>query len=171
VTARITPIAVPPSSDIAQYLPGADFFDAYEMPLEHRGRPALDIYLQVIARTPAWVNFLMTVRNRIVAFVGLKNLGHLDDVIPNKDAAAYPVGSRVGIFSLLSATDDEIVLGDSDKHLDVRVSIRKLKRETRETVAVSTVVHIHNRLGRAYMFVVAPVHRLIVPAVLARAGA
>jgi hypothetical protein len=166
----IKPIAVPHSSDIGKQLQGADFFDAYEMPLVHAGRSALEIYLGVIARTPAWVGFLMATRNRVVSRLGLKNLGHLGDVARSKNAAAYCVGDRVGIFTLLSATDDEVILGDSDKHLDVKVSICKLSMGTHESVAVSTVVHIHNLLGRVYMIFVAPVHKLIVPAVLARAS-
>ncbi|MYN06281.1 DUF2867 domain-containing protein [Pseudoduganella aquatica] len=79
------------------------------------------------------------------------------------------MGDRVGIFSILYLSDDEVILGDADKHLKVCVSVRKLS-EARSAVAVSTVVHIHNLLGRVYMLFVAPVHKLIVPAVLVRAS-
>ncbi len=167
--ASVTPIAVPSSSDIAKMLDGADFADAYEMALEHEGRSALEIYLRVISKTPTWVNSLMDVRNRIVPLVGLKNLGRLDDGTQFKETSAYRIGDRVGIFTLLSLSDIEVILGDSDKHLDVKVSICKRVNGTHESVAVSTVVHIHNLLGRVYMFFVTPAHKLIVPAVLARA--
>lgn len=167
---HITPIAVPSASLIGKQLQGADFLDAYAMPLEHRGRSALEIYLDVVCRTPAWVNFLMATRNRIVSLFGLKNLGDLGAGARTKPVSAYRVGDRVGVFSLLSLTDEEIILGDSDKHLDVKVSLCKLNPGARESIAISTVVHIHNLLGRVYMFFVAPVHRLIVPATLARAS-
>lgn len=166
---HITPIDVPSSSGIAKQLRGADFFDSYEMPLDHRGRPALEIYLDVIRTTPGWFDFLMATRNRLVSLLGLKNLGHLGEVALGKEASAYQVGDRIGIFSLLSASDDEVILGDSDKHLDVKVSFYKLGNGAQESVAVSTVVHIHNLLGRVYMFFVAPLHERIVPAILARA--
>jgi len=169
MNALITAIEVPPSSRISHELHGADFFDAYEMPFAHAGRSALEIHLQVVSRTPAWINLMMATRNRVVSFFGLKNLGHLGGVNNTKLAGAYCVGDRVGIFSLHSVSDDEIILGDSDKHLDVKVSICKLVREDREFVAVTTVVHIHNLLGRVYMLFVVPFHRLIVPAVLVRA--
>lgn len=170
MTSSITAIDVPPSSRISLELKGAHFFDAYEMPLAHNGQSALDIYLKVVARTPSWVNFLMATRNRIVAFLGLKNLGHLGGVNPAKKPCDYRVGDRVGIFTLRSISDDEIILGDSDKHLDVKVSICKLAGQDRQSVAVTTVVHIHNLLGRIYMLFVAPVHRLIVPATLVLAA-
>ena len=123
---HITAIKVPGSSDISKQLQGADYFDSYEIALEHAGRSALEIYLGVISKTPAWVNFLMAARNRVVRFVGLKNLGHLGDLQRTKAARDYRIGDRVGIFTLLSNTDNEIIMGDSDKHLDVKVSICKL---------------------------------------------
>lgn len=165
----ITAIRVPVASDIGKQLQGADFFDAYEMPLEHAGRSALEIYLGVISKTPAWVNFLMAARNRVAGLFGLKDLGHLGDLQKNKAASEYRIGDRIGIFTLLSNADNEVIMGDSDKHLDVKVSICKLVQDGKESVATTTVVHIHNLLGRVYMLFVVPFHKLIVPAVLVRA--
>jgi hypothetical protein len=149
-------------------LQGADFFDSYAMPLEHAGRSALEIYLGVISQTPAWVNFLMATRNRVVSLLGLKNLGHLGNLQKTKTACDYRIGDRIGIFTLLSNTHNEVIMGDSDKHLDVKVSICKLVQDGKESVASTTVVHIHNFLGRVYMLFVVPFHKLIVPAILAR---
>lgn len=167
---QITAIQVPLTSDISKQLQGADYFDSYEIPLEHAGRSALEIYLGVISKTPAWVNFLMAARNRVVRLFGLKNLGHLGDLQNTKTASDYRLGDRIGIFTLLSNTDNEVIMGDSDKHLDVKVSIYKLVHDGKESVVSTTVVHIHNLLGRVYMLFVVPFHKLIVPAVLARAG-
>ncbi|MEO7495788.1 MAG: DUF2867 domain-containing protein [Massilia sp.] len=163
---QITPIAVPPLSYIAQQLAGAYFSDAYEVALENDDKTALEIYLQSAARPPRWVNACMALRNRVVALVGLKNLGHLHALAGGKAAGDYRPGDRVGIFSLLSVTDDEVILGDSDKHLDVKVSVCKITRGTQHSVAFSTVVHIHNLLGRVYMLFITPMHKLIVRAVL-----
>jgi hypothetical protein len=166
---NITVIEVPSSSDISSQLQGADFFDCYEMPLEHAGCSALEIYLDVIKQTPGWVNFLMATRNRVVSLFGLKNLGHLGTLQKTKPASDYRIGDRIGIFTLLSLSYNEIILGDADKHLDVKVSLCKLIQGHHESVAVTTVVHIHNFLGRVYMFFVVPFHKRIVPAVLVRA--
>ena len=165
---HINAIEVPIHSSIGKQLQRADFYDSYEMKIEHRGRSALDIYLQMIAKTPVWVNFLMSVRNRIVLIFGLKNLGKLTEIHQSLGESGYQVAERVGIFTLLSATDDEVILGDSDKHLDVKVSICKLDNGNQNSIAVTTVVHIHNLPGRVYMFFVIPMHRLIVPAILER---
>jgi hypothetical protein len=162
-------IEVPNNSEISRYIPGAYFYDSYELPIESASSSALEIYLGVVAKTPQWVNTLMTIRNRAVTLVGLKNLGHLSDIKSSKSASDYKVGDRIGIFSLLFLSENEIILGDSDKHLEARVSVCKLAEGTRNSIAVSTVVHVHNMLGRVYLFFVVPVHRIIVPAMLRRA--
>lgn len=166
----ITAAPVPAGSAISQHLAGAHFHDCFEMPVASDAPCALDFYLGVVRRTPAWVDTLMEARNRAVALVGLKNLGHLGALDTAKTARDYRVGDRIGIFQLLQLSDDEVILGDSDKHLDARVSVCKRSDAAgQHRVAVSTVVHTHNRLGRLYMLCVAPVHKRIVPAMLARA--
>jgi hypothetical protein len=126
---------------------------------------ALELYLSDVARTPKWINFLMTVRNRVVAFFGLKNIGHLSNIDLGKKSRSYKAGDRVGIFSILSVTDQELILGDSDKHLRAQVSVYKYFGEPQK-IAVTTVVHVNNLLGRVYLFFVVPVHKIIVPSML-----
>lgn len=160
-------VAVPSSSRISTQLAGADFYDAYEAHVEHADRTALGIYLDVVAGTPGWVNFLMAARNKIVALFGLKNLGHLGNVKAAKSADAYKVGDRVGIFSIFSLSEQEVILGDADRHLTAQVSLFKYCVDGKCRVTVTTVVHTNNLLGRVYLLFVVPVHRMIVPAMLA----
>jgi hypothetical protein len=167
----ITDIPVPPATRINSEVAGSYFHDCYLMPLAHEGQSALEIFLRTVARSPRWVEFLLGLRNRIVAPFGLKNVGHLGSLPPHKPARDYKIGDQVGIFKLLSATDDEVILGETDKHLDVKVSLCKVMRENSEAVTVTTVVHIHNLLGSIYMMIVTPMHRIVAPAVMRRATA
>jgi hypothetical protein len=165
------PAAVPIDSILHSQLADAYFYDAYAVPSTNPASSILEIYLKAVARTPAWINFLMTTRNRIVGLFGLKNLGRMGDVVVSKQAADYRVGDRIGIFSILSLSDREMVLGDTDKHLTAKVSLHRSAGE-HPMLTASTVVHVHNFLGRAYLFFVVPVHKVIAPAMLARlAGA
>jgi hypothetical protein len=162
---------VPAESRLHADLADAYFYDAYAVAFDKPDSGVLDIYLKGVARTPAWVNFLMILRNRIVALFGLKDLGRMDDIAAGKRTADYKVGDRIGIFSILSLSDSELVLGDADKHLSAKVSLYK-SAGAQPMLTASTVVHVHNFLGRAYLFFVVPVHKVIAPAMLARlAGA
>ncbi|QTD47420.1 DUF2867 domain-containing protein [Ottowia testudinis] len=159
-------VAVPEQSVLQSSLRDAHFYDAYSVSDPHADRSALQIWLETVSRTPAWVETAMTLRNAVVARLGLKHLGGLSDFSATKPAASYAVGDRVGIFTIRHLSDQEIVLGDDDKHLHVRLSL--FKDAAQERVVVSTVVHIHNLLGHAYMFFVKPMHRIIAPSVLAK---
>lgn len=159
---------VPASSALAASVPGAYFHDAWAIAPLDAGATALELFLTVTAGTPGWVNTLMTLRNRVVSMLGLKNLGTLSALDPAKPASAYQIGDRVGIFTLFANTPDEVLLGDKDKHLDVILSVhRAVDAASGQVLAtVSTVVHVHNWLGRLYMLPVTPMHRIIAPAVL-----
>ncbi|MHB1268903.1 MAG: DUF2867 domain-containing protein [Acidithiobacillus ferriphilus] len=169
---RAIPSDVPPGSVINARLPGAYFNDCYTIfvPGVTNTRTALSYFLTALADTPPWVNSLMALRNKMVRFVGLKDLGGLGELDLSKPASAYAPGDRVGIFTLISNTPNEALLGDHDKHLDVVLSIYKHPpgQGGIQSVSVTTVVHIHNLLGRMYMLPVTPLHRLIAPAVLTR---
>jgi hypothetical protein len=167
----VSKVELPAASAIARELPGAYFHDCYAVAVNNQGRSAIETYLAAVSKTPRWVNALMALRNTLVALLGLKNLGHLGALTAAKPASSYQVGDRVGIFSLLLLTHDEIILGDNDHHLSVKVSLSTRTQGLQQEVLLATVVHVHNRLGRIYMLLVAPVHRLIAPAMLAKLGA
>jgi hypothetical protein len=164
MTATIVKQAVPAASRLHGATASAHFHDSYRMAVAPDCRSALQFYLDTVVHTPAWVDRLMALRNAVVSRIGLKDLGALGAFDRSKPASAYRAGDRVGIFTLLHVSDDEVILGDSDRHLDVQVSVYRSHGE----LAMSTVVHVHRMLGHVYMLFVAPVHRRIVPAVMRR---
>ena len=94
-------------------------------------------------------------------------MGALGDIDPAKPPNSYRPGDRIGIFTLVDNQEDEVVVCDRDRHLDVWLSVRKLPSDSDgHWAAVTTVVRTKNRLGRLYMLVVKPMHKLIVPASL-----
>ena len=59
----------------------------------------------------------------------------------------------------------EVVLGENDKHLDFRLSVLCSGQSSpgaKRHLILSTVVHCHNRLGRLYISLIAPFHRIVV---------
>lgn len=164
----IGPCPVPAGSLIARRLAGAHFHDAWSVEPGDPTLCALGQFHKAAQATPAWVNGLMMLRNQVVARLGLKDLGHLNGFDADKPVDQYKAGDRVGIFTLFENEPDEVLLGDTDRHLDVMLSVHKGRNpETgRSVLTVSTVVHIHNLLGRLYMLPVASMHKLIVSSVL-----
>lgn len=159
---------VPLFSALQPSLSTAYFYDCYVIELPPDGRSPLELYLSVASRTPLWIELLMNLRNTIVARIGLKDMGAMGAIEPNKAANAYRIGDQAGIFKLLEIHEHEVILGEIDKHLDVKISVVTQDQPGSTTILVSTVVHVHNALGRIYMFFVAPVHRIIAPATMSR---
>ena len=168
---NVRKIDVPKQSLIYPTTHDANFADAYTITLakSHPDASALSFWLSNIRKTPAWIDGAMSLRNRVVARLGLKNLGELSAIDLNKAERDCRVGERLGIFTIEHISHDELILGDKDKHLEVSLSL--LVENAGQKLTISTVVHEHNWLGRVYMWFVAPMHRIIAPSVLKRFGA
>lgn len=159
---------VPVFSALNACLRTAYFYDCHAIQLPPDSRSPLELYLNVFSRTPRWIDCLMNVRNKVAVRLGLKDMGSLSSVERDKPAQTYRIGDQAGIFKLLELHAHEVILGETDKHLDVKVSVAKQDQPGCTVVSVSTVVHVHNFMGRLYMFFVTPAHRIIAPATVSK---
>ncbi len=168
VKATIEKCVPPSNSQIAAQASSAYFSDAYRFKSKDPSRQPLEVWMDHMATTPNWVNKLMFIRNKLVPTLGLKDLGPLNDINQNKNLGDYCVGDKIGIFTLTFINQNEIILTDSDQHLDVSVSVFKASNHSDE-ITISTMVNTHNTLGKVYMLFVKPIHQIIVPATIKKA--
>lgn len=165
---RATPVALPFQSGVGQVYASVHLADAFAIRLPSSASGDPDVLARFLfSQQPAWVGKLMAMRDAIVACFGLKTGKHLATLATDAKAG------RVGIFKVYSTNQTEIVVGEDDKHLDFRVSVLcsgAPAPDGSRQLTVSTVVHCHNRLGRAYLLAIAPFHRLVVKASLDRAA-
>lgn len=162
----VTRTDIPLCSAVGRMQGDADYWDAYQVELARNPPSALHAYLEFAARTPKWIDGLMRLRNAAVRLLSLKDVGQLANVPPSSAAASLGVGDRVGIFTIRSVCEHEVVLEIIDSHLDVVLSVYR-HQEAPARLTVSTLVFYHNRIGRLYMVPVAPMHRIVVRSILA----
>jgi hypothetical protein len=115
---------------------------------------------------PRWADSLMALRNRIVWLVGLKRSKKSYGEITREH---FTKDGKIGFFNVYEKRDNEIILGEDDKHLNFRISIFLSRNESnpvKKTVVVTTVVTFNNWMGPVYFFFVKPFHKRIVPAML-----
>ncbi|URK86860.1 DUF2867 domain-containing protein [Rhizobium sp. RCAM05350] len=109
---------------------------------------------------PAWVRALMWLRNAVVSPFGLKGSGH------------QPGGKAemIGFFPVISRSSEQAVLGLDDAHLDFRIVIDVLpgRRTGAEGQRDDAGAPQRSLLGKIYIAVITPFHRLIVRTMLAR---
>jgi hypothetical protein len=164
-----TPVALPVESGVTHVYRSVNLADAFaiRLPLDASSDPDL-LARFIFSNQPSWVGRLLALRDVIVAAFGLKTAKQLA-----ARAAEGKTSEHVGIFKVYSTNDTEIVLGQDDKHLDFRVSLlcsTSAAPDSGRQLTLSTVVHCHNLLGRVYILVIAPFHRMVVKASLRRAA-
>jgi hypothetical protein len=147
---------VHPTIDTKSLLTGAQFADAFSITTETTDLTARDAATRMLSHSPPWVDALMRLRDLIVAPFGLKTA----------QSAHHANVDKVGFFPVLSETPQRLIAGFNDNHLDFRVVVDVAADGTGQRVTATTVVLMHNWLGRIYLTVIKPFHRMVVRSML-----
>lgn len=113
-----------------------------------------------------WIKELFSLRNKIVKMFGLK--------IPaaqNESSAVlkYEPGEQIGLFKIFHKTQNEIIIGEDDKHLNFRVSLLlndNCLQNKKRKLTITTLVKYNNWWGKLYFFPVKPFHKIIVASMM-----
>jgi len=153
----------PADSKIAEASIAADFQDAYSVVTDRHELDPLQIYLLMVNNTPFWINSLLTIRNKAVRLLGLRDVGRLGAVDNiRQDGKNDLTGVKLDIFTIASFSEKEMILKLNDKHLNILMSILLRRQHDKTEVIVSTAVNYNNMLGSIYMMVIAPFHRRVI---------
>lgn len=144
---KVIETELPSNSLLSDRIQQSDFIDCYAVQSNLSPREAAEI----ITDFPGWARFLVSIRNSVVSKFGLSS-----DTSEGTD--------KTGFFPIESETDQELIAGFNDKHLDFRISV--MSKDGR--VFLSTWVHPHNIGGKIYLKTILPFHVLIVRNALAR---
>ena len=152
--------AIEPNIDTAALLVGAQFSDAFSVIVGGAAFDARRAAERMLGRSPRWIRALMALRDYIVTPFGLKT---------SPEAATH--ADTIGIFPVLSDAPNRLVAGFDDSHLDFRVVVDVISSDDGQRVTATTLVLTHNRLGRVYLAIILPFHRLVVRAMLRQVAA
>jgi hypothetical protein len=154
-------LEVDPNVDSGALLAGAQFVDAYSIAIDGADLDARQAAEKMLARAPQWIEALLALRNFLVTPFGLKT-----SALVEPGALDF-----IGIFPVVRQTPERLVAGFNDKHLDFRLVIDVASAGDRQRITATTLVLTHNLLGRTYLAVIRPFHRLVVPAMLRQVAA
>jgi hypothetical protein len=148
--------ALAETSLAARALPSVDYFDVFS------AQVGGDVSLEEVARRvfAGRPPRLMRLRDALVRPFGLKT----SPPGPRPPPRFQP-GERIGLFTLFERSAEELLLGEDDRHLDFRVSLRLAGGEA----SLATAVRFRSLLGRVYFFLIRPFHALVVQGMLRRA--
>jgi hypothetical protein len=168
ITYAIREVSMPSDSALPSSFGVSDFADAYEVPLSRPDLTVEQAYWGVFGEVPTWVRCLMILRGCIALRLGLAH-SFREPAMSHEGVPIFEPGIRVGQFLVQSISEQELIVGNDDQHLNFRISALKTEREGRTFLTISTAVKIHNNLGRLYMCVVKPFHRFVAPHMVRRA--
>jgi len=149
---------VAPEVDAIALLAGAQFIDAHRVEIGGQNLDARQACIRMVLHGPRWVDALVRLRNILVAPFGLKTSG---------EGAPAP-GGLIGLFPVVSETPERLVAGFDDYHLDFRIVVDVAGDATRRQVTSTTLVRTHNLLGRSYLTLIMPFHKLVVRGMMGR---
>jgi hypothetical protein len=152
-------------SRIAALYPTSDFADALAITLPPRtARDIVELTRALLDRPSPFLQFLMNLRDVGVALFGVKTSRQIRENLSREGC------DRINFFRVRSVSENELIMGEDDKHLDFRLSVllRPCERGLGDEIVTTTVAHCHGLLGRTYLAIVGPFHRMIVRSNLRR---
>lgn len=146
--------AVAPEVGIGKILAGCQFIDAFSVTVADINLDARRAAERMVGHMPRWARVLLKMRDVLVAPFGIRT------------ATSISAADRIGIFPVVSETPQRLIAGLDDRHLDFRLFVDVAPAGAQLRVTATTVVLTHNRLGRTYLAMVMPFHKLIVRSML-----
>ena len=142
---------VSPEVDAGTLLAGAQFIDAFRVEVGAMQLSAREACTRMVLHGPRWIDALTRLRNLLVTPFGLKTSGE----------GAYAPGGLIGLFPVLSETPERLIAGFNDYHLDFRIVVDVAGEAKLRHVTVTTLVKTNNLLGRTYLGLITPFHKLV----------
>ncbi|AWM04075.1 DUF2867 domain-containing protein [Bradyrhizobium amphicarpaeae] len=139
-------------------LSGAQFIDAFRVDVGASAINAREACSRMVLDGPRWIDALLRLRNILVTPFGLKTSG---------EGAPAPHGV-IGLFPVIDETPERLVAGFDDSHLDFRIVVDVAGAAANRQVTSTTLVRTHNLLGRTYLRLIMPFHKLVVRSMMGR---
>lgn len=160
-----------PENSILNTENNLEFIDAYKSDFVDKNN---SIDIQKIGKLffstgPKWIDKIFDFRNRIVKLFGLKTADNLSKRQRKLENFKGEPGEQIGLFKVFHKNENEIILGEDDKHLDFRVSLfleSNITEPSQKQLTISTLVKFNNQFGKIYFVPVRPFHKQIVPSML-----
>ena len=151
---------------IGQLQQAIDYQDAFSIvvPITYQVSPVRLVKL-FFDSIPLWTKALLSIRDWMARWIGLKTTQGLDLSAALARFKGMP-GESIGFLQVLGRSEEELMAGESDRHLVFWLSFIGRPVADGFEVKLATAVVFNGWVGRCYFVPVKPLHRLIVPAVL-----
>ncbi len=169
-SSRVRQCGIPSGRQLPALMAQPDYQDAFQIASPIAEQSIVETYVAIFGHMPAAFKSLIYLRNALVAPFGVAGPSRQDLSEPIDTKKHYAVGEQIGRWNIVGISDDEIVTGLDDVHLNFRVSVKRILEQGVSCVTLTTAVVTHNVLGRAYLATILPFHRFGVARLLSNAA-
>lgn len=134
----------PENSLINKDMKSIDYSDSYMIMKE--SNYSIDEITSKVLILPNWIKMLLKIRHYLVV-------------------KPFRLSSGKQEVPILYRNENEIVIGENDKHLYYRVSVYK-KTGQQSEIYLTTTVKFNNNWGKVYFAFIRPFHKLVVKSML-----
>lgn len=117
-----------------------------------------------LSATPPWVRTIMQLRNRVV-----QKIGFTVQPASKSKQLEVAVGSSAGPFTFTEVTDEHVIGGHKDKHIEFSSKFVVTAAEEGSTSArggIETHAQPQSAVGKVYLTCIWPFHMALVPYML-----
>jgi hypothetical protein len=166
---KIQPAELPAYSLAYKSFSRIDFIDSYTC-LFNSDKPLSvdDTVMAFFNASSPLISTLFSLRNKLMKPFGLKVSDINSREAQLKQFQVEP-GNSLGLFKVMGRSDNEVLIGEDDKHLNFRISFLLTKHPelaNHYSFTLSTIVLINNSFGKLYFVFIKPVHKFIVPSMM-----
>lgn len=153
-----------------QLIDEAYFKDSYSAPLSRPLASPVELFFGLFGHNPWWVKRMLVLRNSLAGWCGLE-VPTVADIMAPEIRSHYSVGDKIGPWPIYSLTENELIAGRDNPHLNFRLSVLKAPVGETARVFVSTICSVNHWSGKLYLFFIVPFHIWGVRNLIARAVA
>ena len=133
---------------------GKGYQDAFAFQLKDQTQDSRSVYLAIFGQLPKPVRFMISLRNKLVGLFGFETSPEGMTITADQ----IKEGAKAGAMTILKATGEEVIVGSEERHMAVWLSLQK---HPDNLYTLSSRVNLHTGIGRAYMQLIKPFHKVI----------
>lgn len=121
------------------------------------------------ASCPKWAERLFLIRDKMATLFGIKISGRVAEMKKRLEIFNFKSGEQLGLFKVYAKSKNEVVIGEDNKLLNIRISLfsdKQFNETPFRKLTITTTVEFNNWFGRLYFLPVGLFHKFIVPSML-----
>ncbi|WP_456776534.1 DUF2867 domain-containing protein [Bradyrhizobium sp. USDA 4369] len=135
-----------------------DYCESIPVTLSRPDLSVVDAFFAIFGHRPGWMKAILICRNMLAAPFGLE-VSRSRDILSVERQPIYSAGDSMLGWTVFVHTQDELIVGRDNAHLDFRVSLLREDPNAQARMMVSTVCDAHNPFGVIYLKTVLPFHK------------